>query len=315
MRLDLNELQARFAAEIMHLGGVFLPSQVDVWLSHHMPGFSLDAPAHQRRSIRTRFLQDLFRERGGLPAIARTFKLESLDQQVGRMDTPYHYRLVGLADPRGPQVTSGNVVEPLQVYDYVVRHPDLTWYGAQHQKKALFRSLGIPRHCWPMQKIPSTLPHMPPTYRYFLDSYSIGLGDWMIWFPFPSNDDEAAGTLGSLLAHRPLFAQLRRLGFAVILIVCQRQGAPHPTFTNAYFLPPQRSDREALATSAFLYLLELACEFDDTELIEAQGGADTVRRRCQQLRDARKRTPSGHGRVMEILVHECQDLPVSDRGA
>lgn len=311
MRLGLDDLQARFAAQVMHLGGVFLPSQVTVWLSHYKPGFSLDAPADEQHAVRERFLQGLLHEQ---PEIARTLTLASLDQRYYRMDSPY-YSLVGLPDPRHSQITDTDVLRRLHVCDYVVRHPDLTWYGAQHQKRDLLESLGIPRHCWPMRKTPSTR-HMPPKFDYFFDRQAIGLNNWQLVFPFACVEDESPGTLGSIIqSHKRLFERLRRLGFAVSLIVCHKRGAQLPVLRDSEVLPPRRSDREALANSVFLHLLELATEFDDAEIIAAQGGADAVRRLCREIRDARKRTPSVDSRVMQIRLHECQELPAGARGA
>ena len=157
-RLGIDELQAAFAARVMYLGSVFLPTHADVWLSQ-TTAFSLDAPAHQRRSLRTRFLQDLFRSTNRLRPIAKRFRVPNIDLQYGRMDSRYHYELIGLQHSRYARVLDNTLaVARLMLFDFMIRHTEFTWYGATSQKVDLFKDLDIPESVWPSRVYQSKRP-------------------------------------------------------------------------------------------------------------------------------------------------------------
>ena len=313
----LDTDQAGFAARVMSLGSVFLPGHADVWLAQCRSDFSLDAPAHTRRSLRTCFLQAMFRGHERLRPIARRFAVPNVGIQYGRMDSRHYFELLGLPHSRYARVLDTyRAVSRLMLFDYVIRHPEYAWYGSAAQKEALFASLDVPRSAWPLRRYESKKAGVEPSYSYFPDHRPIGVGDWRVVFPFPLASDWAPGRARSPVdEYTKVFGELRRRGIQVSVVLCHKRGSRLPEAVENPVRAVQDSDRRALVNQLWLYLLGMAAQFDDRRLIDAQGGFDAVRQRARRMSAELAANDTCSGRVPDLVLHECSDLPVEPGSA
>ena len=184
---EFSPLQARFAAEVMYLGGVFMQSQADLWLRTAWPEYGERGDPIERHSYCARFLQDLFAPVGQLKPLARCYHVPGSASEYGHFNSRYFYSLVGLGYSRYQRMEKAWLaVARLLNYDYIVRHPEFVWYGATRQKEELFDSLGVPRSNWPARHYRAeSKPRGPTTAAYFPDHSPIGLRGWHVLFLFP----------------------------------------------------------------------------------------------------------------------------------
>ena len=303
---------ARFAAEVMHLGGVFLPEHVDIRLPQVEPEFPPEAQPQERRSRRTLFLQSLFRPLGSLPAIAMVAEFPNIGVQYGRMHSRAHYSRIGISDSPYSRGTSQElVIDRLLVYDYIVRHTEFAWYGSTEQKMELFKELGVPQPCWPYRCFKSAPPDGRGTVRYyFYDQPPIGIGDWQIVFPFAAGSDLGArGIATTLVRQKTLFRELRKWGYGVIVVICYKGGDSLPSL-DEFAVPAGCEDRRAFINTFFRCMCGLAIEFKDQPFLDAQGGLEVVRRRVQDVAraDERRKSP---WQPREMRSHECRSVPIA----
>ena len=312
----LDELQAGFVARVIYLGSVFLPGHADVWLAQNTRNFSLDAPAHQRRSLRTRFLQALFLSYKHLLPIAKRYTVPNLDLQYGRVESRYYYRLVGLENSRYARVTATPLaVARLMLFDYFVKHPEFIWYGAIDQKLELFKSLGVPRSVLPVRTYTSLEEGVPPRNVYFPDHRPIGVSDWRLCFPFAASIDTAKGVVENVVkSHGRLFDALRARGLQVTAVLCLKRGVRSPAGLEKHVVPVQESDCHAFLRCVWKQLLGLARQAKDRRLIDAQGGTDAVSNRVRAWVREERNTPTFDGRVPDLVIHECTDITVVREG-
>ena len=312
----LDELQAAFVARVMYLGSVFLPGHADAWLSQNTRSFSLDAPAHQRRSLRTRFLQALFISFKHLLPIAKRYTVPNLDLQYGRVESRYYYRLVGLENSRYARVTETHLaVARLMLFDYHVKHPEFTWYGGLDQKLDLFNSLGIPQSVFPVHTYTSADKAVPSTVVYFPDHRPIGVSDWRLCFPFAASIDTAQGVVEQVVkSHGRLFDALRARGLQVTAVLCIKRGVAAPTGLEQHVAPVQESDHYAFLRCFWKQLMGLAREAKDRRLIDAQGGKQAVSNRVRAWVREDRNTPTFDGRVPDLVIHECTDITIVREG-
>ena len=307
----IGPLQARFAAEVMFLGGVFLPTQVDTWLLHHQPDYSSDLTPQQQLSYRTHFLQDLFRAQGRRLPVAKRYRLPDPEVEYGRMASRYYYTLLGQPNSRyARESTTQMVVNRLLLYDYVVTRPDLAWYGSEDRKKKLFLALDIDSDAWPSTRFGSRRSGAPSTVRYFADHQPIGLGEWAVYFPFAGVFDRQGGLAQVVAGYAGLFDALRRRGFAPVLVFCAKAGAYVPMRRLPEALPFRSHDHTAFVDALVRYLYRLAYASEDDVLLDAHGGRRTVAARCDELRRRTEAWESADGRPVEVLVHTCPALPI-----
>ena len=312
---NLDAVQARFAVEIMCLGSVFLASQADVWLFREWPPFSLADTAEKRRTLRERFLTTLFHWQRELK-LAQTYRLKQGGTEYGMINSFYHYQLVGLKNsyydrPRG----EAGVVNHLLLYDYIVRHPEFTWYGNSEKKIELFRGLGIPFETWPHAVYRSTRPSVGPTYSYFVEKHPIGLGNWQVVFTSPGTFDRKQKTgMAIFTSHKKLFEALRQRGFWVTVVISYQKGQDISVFdSEPSVVGPQAADREALMRSFCREFLAVAYQYGDDAGLKSLGGRRRIERRNSELlRDCNKYSPPATG-PMELILHECEALPVFRR--
>ena len=312
---------ARFAVHVMYMGGVFLPEHADVWLQAHRPGFTIAADSGARKNVRNVFLRPLFRDWNHIRPAAKAYRLKSVrvrrrnsveHQQYGRLDSRYHYRLIGLPYSRFSRAANEQlVVARLMLYDYIVRHPELTWYGSTDQKKHLFASLKIPQKFWPYHTFTSNKPDVASTKVYFFDHQPVGLADWHFVFPFAAVMDRSPANLFALVdTLKPLFSCLRARGFAVTLVLCIKQGASLPPGVDQYFCEQVAADRLAHVENVWQYLLGLALEFEDQAILQAQGGHDGLRSRYRDSLSRVSELPSPQGQVFDLQMYQCAALPI-----
>ena len=315
--LGYDEDLARFAVHVMYMGGVFLPEHTDFWLESNTVDFDLEVDARPRQSIRNAFLRPLFRDWNHIRAVAKAYRLNSVDsQQYGRLDSRYHYKLIGLPYSRYSRATNEQlVVARLMLYDYIVRHPDVTWYGSTDQKKDLFASLQVPQKFWPYHTFTSSKPGVPSTKVYFFDHQPVGLADWHFVFPFAAVMDRSPANLFGLVdTHKPLFSCLRSRGFAVTLVLCFKKGASLPPGVDRYFRAQVPADRLAHVETVWQYLLGLALEFQDEGILAAQGGHDGLRARHRESLARMSQLSPSQGQVFDLQKYECAALPI-ERGS
>ena len=313
----LDAEQAGFAARVMSLGSVFQSGHADVWLAQQRPDFKLDAPAHTRRSLRTCFLQAMFRGYEHRRPMARRYVVPNVGIQYGRMDSRYYFGLLGLPHSRYARVIDTyRAVSRLMLFDYVIRHPEYSWYGEATQKEHLFSSLGVPRSAWPVRRYDSKQPGVEPTRAYFPDHRPVGVGDWRVVFPFPLASDWAPGRARTPLdEYTKVFGELRRRGIQVTVVLCRKRGSGLPEAVDKSVRPVQDSDRRRFMNQLWLYLFGVATEFDDRRLIQAQGGFGAVRERAQRMSAELAANDTCSGRVPDLVLHECPDLPVESGSA
>ena len=311
----LEPVQARFVVEMMYLGGVFLPSQADVWLSHHWAPFVAAKTSKERRSCRIRFLQDLFLSQGRRGPIAKSFVLKQDGVEYGRMESRSYYKLVGLQHARNARaMTEPVVVNRILLLDYIVRHPYLTWYGATRQKVALFgKSGGLaiePRYL-PRRIYRSNRPGVPDSVVNFPENLPVGLDDWHLVFLAPGTYDlTQSNILGALATHVDLFQQLRKRGYRVTVVVPFKKGHDLSRLSSRVkVVPPALEDRRALMRSFWQAFYSLAND-RDFQLSDAMGRPVSPHRRLRDLVNRAESSTYAPAAPSEIVLHECADLPV-----
>ena len=267
--------QARFAAEAMYLGGVFLLSQTDAWLRHHWPQYAALTDSAERHSYCVRFLQPLFAPVGKLKPIASSFYLSSSTTKYAHCNSRYFYGVVGTPHSRYQKLDRNRLaLTRLLNFDYVVRHPEYTWYGATAQKVALFESFGVPKKVWPVRYYKAREgSSAPPSAAYFPDHNPIGISGWSLVFVVPVIYRLTPGNLRRMIDtyYGGFWRQLRRRGFRVTLVFCQ-QPAPSRPFQILRVLPPTPGGAHRISSNAFRAL--------------------PIRAR-RQLKDSRTSTPGG----------------------
>ena len=310
----LTPLQARFAAHVMYLGGVFFASQASEWLGRNWPEFRDLAEPGARHSYCARFLQPLFASVGKLKPIAASFELPDCPRQYAHCNSRYFYGVVGLPHSRYQRIDRNALAAArLLNFDYIVRHPEYTWYGATEQKVALFEGLGVPRKLWPVRyyhpRVRGTAPAKP---AYFPDHNPIGLGGWHLVFLIPVTYGTGPAGIRRMIdrTYSPLWRHLRRSGFRVSLVFSQRPGALLEV-PRDFVLPPSEADHRLLVNAFLRYIYQLAMEMKDRRLLDAQGGAAEVVARHQQLTREARSAPEPRLGLMDIEVHDCPDLRTS----
>ena len=311
---NLDPVQARFVAEMMYLGGVFLPSQADAWLSTHWGPFADAKTDKQRRSCRFRFLQDIFLSQGRRGPIAKSWVLKQDRVEYGRMESRSYYKLVGLEHSRNARaMTEPVVVNRILLLDYIVRHPEFTWYGSSKQKMALFGKDGLnigDRHL-PQRRYESKHAGVPATVAYFVDNLPVGLGDWHVVFLAPGTFDKAPANIRTAVkTHRELFKRLRKRGFRVTVVVPYKKGHDLSFLSSMVEVkPPEVEDRRALMRSFWQVFYSLASD-RDFQLSDALGKSVSTPRRLRELVHRAQSSTHAPAAPSELLFHECADLPV-----
>ena len=313
---NLDADQARFAVEIMCLGSVFLALQADVWLFREWPPFSLADTAEKRKTLRERFLTTLSHSQRELKPVAKTYRLKQGGTEYGMINSFYHYQLVGLKNSYydRPRDDAG-VVNHLLLYDYIVRHPEFAWYGNSQKKMELFHGLGIPSDTWPHAVYQSTRPGVGPTYSYFSERHPIGLRNWHVVFTSPGTFDRKQKTgMAIFKSHKKLFAALRQRGFWVTVVISYQKGQDISAFdSEPSVVGPQAADREALMRSFWREFLAVSYQYGDDALLKLLGGRSRIERRNRELlADCNRYSPPATG-PMELILHECEALPVFRR--
>ena len=322
--LDRN--QARFAASVMHLGGVFTSEQAGVWLDARIPGW--DAGEGDRESLRrhgrTRFLQNLFREYGSKKRPSRLASTHRMPAggQFAHLGSRPAYEAVGLGGSRYRRLPPApTAMQRLLLHDYVLQTVDRwTWYGATGQKLALFDALGVDRDVLPSREYRGADAGSGTTRRWFVDHLPVGVASWKLCFPFVFCDERTVdAAVSRLKPYGPLWAALRRLGLWVQVVIVGQYGDPGDweRRVRKYVDPPSREDRERLANRVERYLIErVGAEGEGAGALRAYGGAPGVRARLRDLERSLPRLAVG-SEAMAVEVWNSQGLsqPAWARGA
>jgi len=87
------------------------------------------------------------------------------------------YNAIGQDDNRNRRRTSAALIaRKLMLLDYVLAHPETDWYATEADKVALFRDrFAVPPLDLPQRIYVSKLRETPPTFRYFIHKWPIGL--------------------------------------------------------------------------------------------------------------------------------------------
>ena len=324
--LDRN--QARFAASVMHLGGVFTSQQAARWLDLHARGWDAgegDA-ACRRRSGRLRFLQDLFREYG---ARRRPSRLAVKHELAGAAPFAHFgskpaYAAVGLENSRYRRLPPlPTAMQRLLVHDYILETGDRwTWYGATPQKLALFDALGVSRDVLPGRDYAprSATPGSGAgvARRWFVDHVPVGVASWKLCFPFVLSEE---GTVESAVArlrpYKRLWAALRALGLWVQVVVVGRSAdtGDWERRVERYVSPPTGADRARVAAAVERYLLARFAADGVERVLRAYGGSSSARARLRELDQALGRAPAeGGAMAVEVWFSERLPAPGSPRG-
>ena len=293
----LDEDQARFAATVMHLGGVFTAEQAGVWLDGHRPGWDTgDGERDQRRKqCRTRFLQGLFLEYGskhGRSRLASTHQVPS-GGQFAHFGSRPAYQAVGLGGSRYRRLPPvQTVMQRLLLYDYVLDTGDQwTWYAEMHQKLALFDTLGISRDALPSRDYASDRPGGGTTRQWFVDHLPVGVASWKLCFPFVFRERRTVDSAVSRLqSYGKLWAALRRMGLWVQVVIVGQYGDPDwEGRMGRYVSAPSRDDRQRLVNRVERYLIERFRGDDNAvAVLRAYGGEGGA---CARLRELEKSLP------------------------
>ena len=259
----------------------------------------------------------MFRGHDNLQPIARRFVVPNVGIQYGRMASRYYFTLLGIPHSRYARVIDTyRAVSRLMLFDFVIRHPQYAWYASAAQKEDLFASLGVPKSAWPVRRYDSKKAGVKSSYAYFPDHRPIGVGDWRVVFPFPLASDWAPGRARSPLdEYTKLFGELRRRGIQVTVALCHKRGSRLPGAVEKPVGPVQDSDRRAFVKQLWLYLYGMAVAADDRRLISALGGFDEVSARARKFSAELAANDSCSGRVPDLVLHECPDLPVESESA
>lgn len=319
----VEPLQARFAALVMHLGGLFMRDHVDEWLSRHWKAFPDKGDERKRESFRMHFLQPLYQPVGRRKALAVTRCLPGkvVEPRYGHFCSRHFYGVLGLPHcryARNDDERSDRRVQRLLAFDYMVEHPEYTWYCLSQAREALFRSLRLPESVLPARDYRGRHNAAPTVRVPFVHHVPVGVGDWSVVFvvPFPH---AGGGSLPQVcMTHRRLWQALRARGFRVTVVVAVKDNTPLPNLIQGQ--GPTRADEEALVYGVWRYVLQLAVEFRDAEILAAQGGTDGVRRSYEDaLRRVDRLVKAVPAAPMEIRHHVSRcvaNVPYSElRGA
>ena len=320
--LDRN--QARFAASVMHLGGVFTSKQAARWLDVHARGWDAgegDA-ASRRRSGRLRFLQDLFREYGARRRPSRLAVKHELagGAPFGHFGSKPAYAAVGLENSRYRRLPPlPTVVQRLLVHDYILETCDRwTWYGATPQKLALFDALGVSRDVLPGRdyapRSAVAAAGAGVTRRWFVDHVPVGVAGWKLCFPFVfSEEGTVASAVARLRPYKRLWAVLRALGLWVQVVdrgpVRGHGGLGAAGGAVRERLPPARTGR-ARSDAVERYLLARFAADGVEPVLRAYGGSSGARARLRELDQALGRAPAqGGAMAVEVWLSERLSAP------
>ena len=319
--LDRN--QARFAASVMHLGGVFTSKQAARWLDVHARGWDAgegDA-ASRRRSGRLRFLQDLFREYGARRRPSRLAVKHELagGAPFGHFGSKPAYAAVGLENSRYrrfPPLPAA--MQRLLVHDYILETGDRwTWYGATPQKLALFDALGVSRDVLPGRdyapRSAAAAAGGRVTRRWFVDHVPVGMAGWKLCFPFVlSEEGTVASAVARLRPYKRLWAVLRALGLWVQVVIVGRSGdtGDWERRVARYVTPPTGADRARAADAVERYLLARFAADGVEPVLRAYGGSPGARARLRELDQALGRAPAqGGAMAVEVWLSERLSAP------
>lgn len=294
----LDDNQARFAASVMHLGGVFTAEQAAVWLDAHTPGWDAgDGDRNERRRQgRTRFLRSLFRDYG---SNKRPTRLASTHQLAGggqfaHLGSKPAYEAVGIGGSRYRRMPPvQTALQRLLLHDYVLQTGNgWTWYGAMDQKLALFDALGVARDALPSRDYCGRGAGGGTTRQWFVDHLPVGVASWKLCFPFVFREDRTVDAAVSRLEpYGPLWAALRGMGLWVQVVIVGQYGdrGDWERRVRKYVAPPSRDDRERLANCVERYLIErFRAEEGGGAVLRAYGGEPGA---CLRLRDLEKSLP------------------------
>ena len=306
--LDRN--QAKFAAWVMHIGGVFTADQAAAWLDVETPGWDAgegDA-AVIRRNGRTRFLQSLFREYGSKQRPTRFAATRQMrgGGQFAHVGSKPAYAAVGLENSRYRRVPPlGTAMQRLLLHDYALETLDRwTWYGSTEQKVALFDGLGVKPDVFPARAYGDPREDVGTSTRYFPDHLPVAVGGWKVCFPFVFYEDRTVEAgVARLEPYRPLWAALRALGLWVQIVIVGRYGdrGDWERRVAPYVDPPAGEDRGRVADQVERYLIERFEADGLGPVLQAYGGAPGARDRARELERGLGAKP-GEGGAMAVEV-------------
>ncbi len=323
--LDRN--QARFAASVMHLGGVFTSGQAGAWLDAQVSGW--DSGEGERASLRkhgiNRFLQSLFREYGSTrrpTRLASTHRMPA-GGQFAHLGSRPAYEAVGLGESRYRRLPPApTAMQRLLLHDYVLQTGSRwTWYGATDQKLALFDALGVARDVLPSRDYRGEGPGGGTTRRWFVDHLPVGVGaSWKLCFPFVFCEERTVGAAVSRLQpYGRLWAALRAMGLWVQVVIVGQYGDPGDweRRVDRYVDPPSRDDRERLANRVERYLIErLDGAADGAAVLRAYGGRPGAQARLRDLEKSLARLAAGpEAMAVEVWNSERLSQPAWARAA
>ena len=313
--LDTN--QARFAASVMHLGGVFTSEQAGAWLDEHTPGWDAGEGDREsrRRHGRNRFLQNLFREYGSKKRPSRLASTHRMPAggQFAHLGSRPAYEAVGLGGSRYRRLPPAlTAMQRLLLHDYVLQTAGRwTWYGATDQKLALFDALGVGRDVVPSREYRGEGAGGGTVRRWFVDHLPVGVASWKLCFPFVFCEERTVDAAVSRLEpYGPLWAALRRQGLWVQVVIVGQYGDPGDweRRVSRYVDPPSRDDRERLANRVERYLIErFDGDANGAAVLRAYGGAPGARARLRDLERNLPRLAVG-GEVMAVEVWNSERL-------
>lgn len=313
--LDAN--QARFAASVMHLGGVFTAEQAAVWLDAHTPGWDEGDgdPEERRRKGRTRFLRSLFREYGSEKRPTRLASTHQLPGggQFAHFGSKPAYEAVGIGGSRYRRLPPvQTALQRLLLHDYVLQTGSgWTWYGAMSQKLALFDALDVPRDALPSRDYSGKGAGGGTTRQWFVDHLPVGMASWKLCFPFVFREDRTVdAAVSRLTPYGPLWAVLRGMGFWVQVVIVGQYGdrGDWERRVRKYVAPPSRVDRERLANCVERYLIErLRAETGGVALLRAYGGESGAARRVRDLDEVLSASAAGRA-AMAVEVWNSERM-------
>ena len=306
----LDRSQAKFAAWVMHIGGVFTADQAAAWLDVESPDWDAGEgdPAAIRRNGRTRFLQSLFREYGARQRPTRLAVTRQMrgGGQFAHVGSKPAYAAVGVENSRYRRVPPlGTAMQRLLLHDYALETMDRwTWYGSTEQKVALFDALGVGRDVLPARAYGDRRDDVGTTTRYFPDHLPVAVGGWKVCFPFVFYEDRTVEAgVARLEPYRPLWAALRALGLWVQTVIVGRCGdrGDWERRLAPYVDPPSGADRGRLVDQVERYLIERFEADGLGPVLRAYGGASGATERAREL-ERSLGVESGEGGAMAVDV-------------
>ena len=309
---DLSPLQAKFAAEVMFLSGVFSIRQADAWLAHASPEHAERSDPRERRSYCIEFLRPLFAPRRGGNAVADLVDLRGAGDQVGRIRSRRWYELVELfGSPYCRPATPDVLIERLLVLDFIIDHQDGAWYGQKCQQIISLNHLGVELGTLPWRGglkgldeewSPDWGRTAFPDHLPFEKEYG-----WVVVFVFPACAVRTShGVRQRFDRYFPLWCALRERGLQVKVVVAHPRGRV-PTDLPQLAAGPDEVDSNRARWGALKLVFELALVWRNEEIVHAQGGRETLKTKVKDLDRRLAELPRVQG--TGVMVMEVWESP------